>query len=129
MAEPSVRVAVTVTFLRMDHPPLAPPLPLPADAARGARGAAAGRVLPLSLHTVGEAYVWWLRRTLPTRRWHRCCAIPAVAIHVLYRDGEPAGFFELDGRAAPDMNLGYFGLMPHAVGTGHGLGVPACRRR
>jgi GNAT superfamily N-acetyltransferase len=33
---------------------------------------------------------------------------------------EPAGFFELDGRARPDVNLSYFGLMPHAIGGGFG---------
>ena len=45
---------------------------------------------------------------------------PAVSIHVLYQDGEPAGFYELDRRNKPFTNLGYFGLMPHAIG--HGLG-------
>ncbi len=45
---------------------------------------------------------------------------PAVGIHVLYRGGEPAGFFELDGRSRPDVNLSYFGLMPACVGRGLG---------
>ncbi|HEX4260169.1 MAG TPA: GNAT family N-acetyltransferase, partial [Acetobacteraceae bacterium] len=42
------------------------------------------------------------------------------SIHVLYAGGEPAGFFELDARFWPDINLGYFGLMPRSVGTGIG---------
>jgi GNAT superfamily N-acetyltransferase len=43
-----------------------------------------------------------------------------VTIFVLYAKGEPAGFFELDARTWTDINLSYFGLMPHAVGTGIG---------
>ena len=43
-----------------------------------------------------------------------------VRISTLYSGGEPAGFFELDARFWPDINLSYFGLMPRAVGTGLG---------
>ena len=46
---------------------------------------------------------------------------PVVSINVLYNGGEPAGFYELDGRGWPDMNLSYFGLMPHAIGSGVGF--------
>ena len=62
-----------------------------------------------------------------TTNWRRCCAIRGVSIHVLYAGGEPAGFFELDARRWPDVNLSYFGLMPHAVGTG--VGSRSCARR
>ena len=34
--------------------------------------------------------------------------------------GEPAGFYELDSGRWPAVNLGYFGLMPHAIGSGMG---------
>lgn len=44
---------------------------------------------------------------------------------MLYGDGEPAGFFELDARSGHDVNLAYFGLMPHALGKG--LGGPFLR--
>jgi GNAT superfamily N-acetyltransferase len=43
-----------------------------------------------------------------------------VSIHVLYQGGEPAGFFELDARSWPAINLSYFGLMPQAIGRGLG---------
>ena len=71
-------------------------------------------------NTVGADYVWWLRRTDAGRRLAALLRDPLVSIHVLYADGEPAGFFELDARGWPDVNLSYFGLMPHAVGTGVG---------
>ena len=32
--------------------------------------------------------------------------------------GEPAGFYELDRRNRPVVNLSYFGLLPHAIGRG-----------
>ena len=41
---------------------------------------------------------------------------------MLYKDGEPAGFFELDARYGTSVNLSYFGLMPHVIGTGTGPG-------
>jgi hypothetical protein len=72
--------------------------------------------------TVGRDYVWWLRRTLNDAELGSILGHPAVSIHVLYRDGEPAGFYELDRRTEGGViNLSYFGLMPHAVGTGMGM--------
>lgn len=44
----------------------------------------------------------------------------ALSIHTLYTKGEPAGFFELDARNWPEINLSYFGLMPAAIGHGTG---------
>ena len=70
-------------------------------------------------NTVGAPYVWWLRRTLPDEQIAALLASPAVSIHVLYQNGEPAGFFELEQRSST-VNLSYFGLLPHAVGTGLG---------
>src|SRR3546814_18459179 len=48
-----------------------------------------------------------------------------VEVFVLYGDGAPAGYFELDrlGQAAVNrgtIHLAYFGLMPHGVGRGLG---------
>jgi GNAT superfamily N-acetyltransferase len=79
--------------------------------------------------TVGHDYVWWLRRTLPDAELAAILRDPRVSVHVLYRGGEPAGFYELDLRgargqagagAAAVANLSYFGLLPHAVGQGLG---------
>ena len=126
MAEPSVRVAVTVTFLRMDHPPLAPPLPLPADASVvRVRGRSVGRSTATSIDTVGGPHVWWLRRSLPDAALAAVLADPAVAVHVLYRGGEPAGFFELDAAHGAGRQPQLF--RPDAARGGHRAGgrVPA----
>jgi GNAT superfamily N-acetyltransferase len=71
-------------------------------------------------NTVGQEYLWWLRRTLPDAELAAILGDQRVSIHVLYRGGEPAGFYELDRRPGATVNLSYFGLMPHAVGHGFG---------
>jgi GNAT superfamily N-acetyltransferase len=118
--EPVVRVGVTVTFLRMERPPAeaAPGLPPGSSVVRAAAPSVA--FYRYLYNTVGADYVWWLRRATPDDELAALLHDPLVAIHVLYRDGEPAGFFELDARPWPDVNLSYFGLMPHAVGGGFG---------
>jgi GNAT superfamily N-acetyltransferase len=118
--EPVARVGVTVTFLRMDRPPAdaAPGLPPGQQAVRvGAPSVGFYRYL---YNTVGADYVWWLRRTMSDDDLAAMLRDPLVSLHVLYAEGEPAGFFELDARSWTDVNLSYFGLMPHAVGTGVG---------
>jgi GNAT superfamily N-acetyltransferase len=120
VAEPTSPVAVDVTFLRMDRRPEAPPPVLPP----GTRVQQAVRCTVgfyrYLYHTVGQDYVWWLRRTLPDAEIAAIIDDPGVSIQVLYQDGEPAGFYELDRRPRPVVNLAYFGLLPHAIG--HGLG-------
>ncbi len=125
VAEQVVRVGVHVTFLRMENPPAEPPPAWP-QAVSLVRLAAPSVAFYRYLYaTVGGAHVWWLRRTAPDQEIASLLADPAVAIHVLYLGGEPAGFFELDARGALDVNIGYFGLMPWAVGRG--LGFPFLR--
>jgi hypothetical protein len=106
--EPSETITVTVTFLRMDHPPLSFPTMI--------------GFYRYLYNTVGADYVWWLRRIMPDSDLARLLGDPALEIHVLYKDGEPAGFFELDNRYGATVNLSYFGLMPHMIGTGSGPG-------
>jgi len=118
--EAATRVAVTVTFLRMDRPPAerAPALPPGYQIVRASHAS-----VPFYrdlYNTVGADYVWWLRRTMSDRELTDLLSDREVSIHTLYEGGEPAGFFELDGRNWPDMNLSYFGLMPRALGTGIG---------
>ena len=121
----ATRVAVTVTFLRMDMPPAGPPPRFPpgADLVRLAR-CSVGFYRYL-YDTVGAPHCWWLRRSLPDSSLAALLGDAGVSVHVLYRGGEPAGFFELDARGRADVNLSYFGLVPAAVGAG--LGRPFLR--
>ncbi len=118
--EPVAKVGVTVTFLRMERRPADPPPALPPGMGVARLDACTVAFYRYLYDTVGADYVWWLRRTMPDRELADLLADPGVSIHVLYQGGEPAGFFELDARPWSAVNLSYFGLMPHAVGTGAG---------
>lgn len=113
-------VTVDVTFLRMDAPPRTPSRALPP----GLRVEQARRCsVPFYRYlydTVGEPWLWWMRRTAADADLAALLSMPAVSIHVLMQDGEPAGFYELDRRAPQTVNLAYFGLMPWAIGSGLG---------
>ena len=120
--EPCETIAVTVTFLRMEHPPSTPPLGIPGftRTERVVRPTVA--FYRYLYNTVGADYVWWLRRVTPDDELARMLNHSSTSIHVLFKDGEPAGFFELDARNGATVNLSYFGLMPHMIGIGAGPG-------
>ncbi len=118
--EPVARLKVQVTFLRMDAPPASPAPPMPGDAR-------VERVLHCSVpfyrylyDTVGAPWLWWMRRIASDAELAGLLGHPSVSVHVLMRDGEPNGFYELDYRSGQTVNLSYFGLMPWAIGTGLG---------
>jgi GNAT superfamily N-acetyltransferase len=120
IVESYTRVGVVVTFLRMDQPP--------ADAAPALPEGASVQLLRKCSVTeyrtlykaVGDGYLWWLRRAMPDHKLSALLQDPRVGVHLLTLDDRPAGFYELDIGVWPVVNLSYFGLMPHAVGTGLG---------
>ena len=120
MIDPATRVSVMVTFLRMDRAPRVPAPSLPSKFQIVRVEAPTVPFYRYLYNTVGADYVWWLRRTMPDRDLAVLLADPPVSIHTLYSGGEPAGFFELDERNWPDVNLSYFGLMPQVIGAGVG---------
>ena len=115
-----VPVAVEVTFLRMDRPPDEPRPPSPAGAAVVVAERCTVGFYRYLYDGVGRGHVWWLRRTLPDEQLAAILDDPANSVHVLMHHGEPAGFYELDRRNRPVVNLSYFGLLPHALGRGMG---------
>jgi GNAT superfamily N-acetyltransferase len=117
---PVTRVEVTVSFLRMDQPPTEPAQGLPAGFQIVRAQAPSVPFYRYLYNTVGADYLWWLRRTTPDDELAALLRDRAVAIYTLYAKGEPAGFFELDARTWPDINLSYFGLMPNTIGHGTG---------
>jgi GNAT superfamily N-acetyltransferase len=119
--EPVAKVGVTVTFLRMDRRPAEPAVALPVGIGVVRLDTCTVGFYRYLYNTVGADYMWWLRRTMPDAELAAHLAERSVSIHVLYKGGEPAGFFELDARPWGLVNLSYFGLMPHAVGTGVGV--------
>lgn len=116
------RIETVVTYLEMKAPPPARPPRQPAH-----------QVALLRLHkpsakfyrylygTVGEPWLWYERRAMTDDALLPLIRAEGVEISVLYADGEPAGFVEMDYRDKADVNLAYFGLAPHFIG--HGLGA------
>ena len=71
--------------------------------------------------TVGEPWLWWERRELSDDELLAIVHDPLVEIYVLNVDGAPAGFFELDRRSPPDIELALFGLVPDFIGKKLGV--------
>ena len=124
LAEPVTRIAVEVTFLRMDRRPRGPAPALPA-------GVTVARLTPRATlaeyrrlyDTVGQDYVWWLRRTLSDAELDEVLADRRISVHVAREGATDLGFYELDRRHWPSINLAYFGLMPGAIGRGLGYAL------
>ena len=120
--EPTERVSVVVTFLRMDRAPTTPAPALPPGVVVRPEPYCSEATYRYLYNTVGAAYVWWLRRIMPDQQLAGLLRNPAISIHILYdAAGRTAGFYELDATSWPSVNLSYFGLMPQAVGQGMGL--------
>jgi GNAT superfamily N-acetyltransferase len=71
-------------------------------------------------NTIGEDWLWWERRALDDAALAAIIHDPDVDIFVLYYDGVPAGYIELDRRVAGDIEVAYFGLIPEFIGRGLG---------
>jgi GNAT superfamily N-acetyltransferase len=72
---------------------------------------------------VGEPWLWWERRLMDDDALSRIIHDEAVEIFVMYADGCPAGFVELDRRTQGEVELVYFGLVPDYIGQGLGLSL------
>jgi GNAT superfamily N-acetyltransferase len=118
---PGASVETLVTYLEMRAPPDGPAI-LPPRAALEIRRA----VRPtLSFYrylydAVGGDWTWTERRLMSDEALAAIIRDPRVEILVLWVDGVPGGYAELDRRAPPDIELAYFGLIPEFMGQGLG---------
>ena len=72
---------------------------------------------------VGETWFWWERRVLSDNDLDKIIRDPQVEIYVLYIDGVPAGFSEINLRRRPThgiAEISYLGLVPTFIGRGYG---------
>ncbi|MEM7225519.1 MAG: GNAT family acetyltransferase [Pseudomonadota bacterium] len=69
---------------------------------------------------VGGPWLWFERRAMDDETLTKIIHDKGVEIYVLYANGVPAGFAELDRRQEPEIELTYFGLMPEFIGKGLG---------
>jgi GNAT superfamily N-acetyltransferase len=115
-------IETVITYLEMRARPSLPPVPPP----RSSKIALLRADAPTTsfyrylYDTVGEPWLWWERRLTSEDELAAILADDRVDIYVLYADGMPAGFAELDRRRSKDVELAYFGLMPNFIGRGFG---------
>lgn len=69
---------------------------------------------------VGREYKWLSRRKLADTELAAVIGDPQNELHVLYVDGSPAGYAELDRRQGEEIELIQFGLMRGFHGQGLG---------
>ena len=117
-ADDSGLIETTVTFLQMSARPALPPIAAPA----GRHALLRVESCPVGYYrylydVVGRDWTWVDRKRLDDRALGAILAEPKNEIYVLYMDGWPAGYFELDLREHPRrINLSYFGLVAQAIG-------------
>ncbi len=119
LAVPPGKLASVVTFLEMTAPPqrlLADPGPYRFE-----------RVSNCDLdwyrqffRGIGSDWLWFSRLLLTDEELRRILDHPEVEFHLLLDQGKEAGFFELDCRKPPDVEIRFFGLAAEWVGKGMG---------
>ena len=114
-------VETLVSYLEMRSPPdrqaIAPPGP-PVEVRRAVRPTIS--FYRYLYDAVGGPWTWTERRLMSDEALAAIVQDPRVEVLVLWVDGVPAGYAELDRRAPPDIELAYFGLVPEFIGRGLG---------
>jgi GNAT superfamily N-acetyltransferase len=114
-------IAVTVTFLEMRKPPGHYPHP-PANVNIALMKT---RNMPLHFYRyltdrVGRKWHWVNVLRLSDDELAAKIYKPERDIRVLFLDGSPAGFFDINPLKASETEIAYFGMMEHATGMGLG---------
>lgn len=117
----SNRHDVTVTYLEQRVPPRGPAPARPPCRTAMMRA----HRPPLSFYryvwnAVGEPHRWISRRYMDDEDLAEIVHDDRVAIYVLYKEGWPAGFAEVDWRRRPLADFKFFGVVPEAQGEGLG---------
>jgi len=115
------RVETVVTFLEMtepQHPPSHPPANLRVALMRAVKP-------PLHFYRylydiIGRRFAWVDRRVMRDADLEAIIHAETTDIRVLYVEGAPAGFFELDSSREDTLWLQYLGLVPDFHGRGLG---------
>ncbi len=117
----SDRVEVTITYLEQTERPVLMPAPRPGRKVAILRAEAPPAHFYRYLYRhVGEAYNWVTRNRLSDSDLEKIIHDPQVFIYVLYVDGVPGGFAEVDERDSPIHEIKFFGLTPEFLGAGLG---------
>jgi GNAT superfamily N-acetyltransferase len=69
---------------------------------------------------VGRFYHWTDRLPWSDEQIQAHLSRPQISLWVMYTDGEPAGYFELESHDDGSTEIAYFGLLPESIGMGLG---------
>jgi GNAT superfamily N-acetyltransferase len=114
-------IETLVTYLEMTEPPGSAPLAPPRSGPEVHRAMRPTLSFYRYLYdAIGKDWTWYERKLLDDTQLAAVIHHPGVEVNVLWVDGVPAGLAELDGRGRPDIELGYFGILPEFIGQGLG---------
>jgi len=110
-------VETAITYLEMRAQPATPPVTMPAEKLALLRcyNPAVGFYRYL-YDAVGRPWLWTKRKLISDAELAGIISDELVEIFVLYDDGQPAGFVELDRRIENVVEIGYFGIIEHFIG-------------
>ncbi len=114
----AAKLTTVVTYLEMLERPTRPPAPTPSGRKLALMRAEAPTVAfsRFLYNTAGWPWWWYERRLMSDAALAAIVQDPKFETYVLYVEGTPAGYFEIDRRQAEIVELAYFGLMPEFVG-------------
>ncbi|MBX3568316.1 MAG: GNAT family N-acetyltransferase [Rhizobiaceae bacterium] len=113
-------IEVTVTFLEMARAPARVPLPHNRQVALLRTSNPPLHYYRYLIDRVGRKWHWVNALRMSDEEMAEGLAQPDRDVRVLYLDGAPAGFFDLKIHLPDEVELAYFGMMPHATGVGLG---------
>ncbi len=120
---------VTITYLEQTERPTRPSPPAPSEKHIGRTAIMRAEDAPAAFYRylfngIGEPWKWVSRRYMSDEELLEHIHHPEVYIYVLYVKGVPAGMAEIDRRpdhsSKGEVELKFFGLMPHVTGLGLG---------
>jgi GNAT superfamily N-acetyltransferase len=114
-------IETLVTYLEMMEPPVGAPLPAPCAGVEVRRAVRPTIGFYRYLYdAIGKDWTWYERKLLGDVELAGIMQDAQVEVNVLWVDGVPAGYAELDYRYPPDIELAYFGVLPEFIGQGFG---------
>ena len=120
---PAGTIAAVVTHLELRAAPPGAPAALPAGLAlERLRGGEVDRYIAL-YRAVGERWLWFSRLRLERAELAAILADPGVEALAVTESGVDIGLVELDGRAAEETELAFFGLVESRIGRGFGAAL------
>jgi ribosomal protein S18 acetylase RimI-like enzyme len=119
--EKAGKIEVVVNLLEMTQRPAHQPVAAP----EGKTALLKAEKMPVRFFRylyagVGDPWFWYYRRYLSDAEIAAIIHDPRIEIYVLYIDGAPAGYVEIDRRIEGEVTINHLGLMMEFIGQGLG---------